>query len=296
MKQNKMGINGKILIITIIVLCGCETKENGFEYVDLGLPSGTLWATCNVGAEHPYDVGDYFAWGETQPKERFGWDNYKYISSDSTITKYVFYPKSPYYDTLRILEPCDDAATANMGGRWVTPTYSEFLELRLECDHYDTNNYKGSGISGTIFTSKHNGKSIFLPHEMDYWSSNLDEELIKWDYGYDALRVQKESDKATGVICAGEYRFYGRQIRGVVRGKSIDYSWICKDPPDPIEDSPAYKNVIFDVMEEVLDSLRKHPDGNGHRFWFWEWQKMILKRHGIDWKMPPEMDPDSNYD
>ena len=305
----QMGIKGKILIITMIILCGCETKENGFEYVDLGLPSGTLWATCNVGAEHPYDVGDYFAWGETQPKERFGWDNYKYISSDSTMTKYVFYPKSPYYDTLRILEPCDDAATANMGGRWVTPTCSEFLELRMECDHYNTDNYKGSGISGTIFTSKHNGKSIFLPHIMEadfvgpnkgihglYWSSILcyDDELI--DYDDEGKPYIRKSHKAVPMDCVVElYRFYGSPVRGVIRGNNVTDWKADTFKVDPVEYSPAYKAIICDVMEEVVDSITQHLEKCSMDGWdwgchnVWYYQKKVLKRHGIDWKSPDEL-------
>ena len=308
-KLNKMGIKGKILIITMIILCGCETKENGFEYVDLGLPSGTLWATCNVGAEHPYDVGDYFAWGETQPKERFGWDNYKYISSDSTMTKYVFYPKSPYYDTLRILEPCDDAATANMGGRWVTPTYSEFLELRMECDHYDTDNYKGSGISGTIFTSKHNGKSIFLPRIMEadniepnkgihelYWSSNLcfDEELIDCD-DEGKPYIRKSHTAVPGDCIVELYRFYGSPVRGVIRGNNVTDWKPDTFKVDPVEYSPAYKAIICDVMEEVVDSITLHLGKCSMNDWdwgsseVWYYQKKVLKRHGIDWKSPEEL-------
>ena len=301
MKQNKMGIKGKILIITMIVLCGCETKENGFEYVDLGLPSGTLWATCNVGAEHPYDVGDYFAWGETQPKERFGWDNYKYISSDSTMTKYVFYPKSPYYDTLRILEPCDDAATANMGGRWVTPTITEIQELRQECENHLTDNYKGSGIGGVIFTSKHNGKSIFLPHIMEadfvepnkgihglYWSSNLcfGEELI--DHDDEGKPYIRKSHTAVPGDCIVElYRFYGSPVRGVIRGNNVTDWEPDTFKVDPVEYSPAYKAIICDVMEEVADSIKQNYSEKG-RDWgsvvIDYYQKKVLKKYGIDWE------------
>ena len=301
-----MDIKSKILIIMTIILCGCETKENGFEYVDLGLPSGTLWATCNVGAEHPYDVGDYFAWGETQPKERYGWDNYKYISSDSTMTKYVFYPKSPYYDTLRILEPCDDAATTNMGGRWVTPTITEIQELRQECESHLTDNYKGSGIGGVIFTSKHNGKSIFLPHIMEadfvepnkgihglYWSSNLcfGEELI--DHDDEGKPYIRKSHTAVPGDCIVElYRFYGSPVRGVIRGNNVT-DW---EPDtfkiDPVEYSPAYKAIICDVMEEVVDSIKQNYSEKG-RDWgsvvIDYYQKKVLKKYGIDWESPDKL-------
>ena len=307
MKQNKMGIKGKILIIMMIVLCGCETKENGFAYVDLGLPSGNLWATCNVGAEHPYDIGDFFAWGETQPKERYGWDNYKYITPDSSMTKYVFYPKSPYYDTLRILEPCDDAATANMGGRWVTPTITEIQELRQECESHLTDNYKGSGIGGVIFTSKHNGKSIFLPLIMEadfvepnkgihglYWSSNLcfGEELI--DHDDEGKPYIRKSHTAVPGDCIVElYRSYGSPVRGVIRGNNVTDWKPDTFKVDPVEYSPAYKAIICDVMEEVVDSITQHLEKCSIDDWgcynVWYYQKKVLKRHGIDWKSPDEL-------
>ncbi len=51
----------------------------GYEYVDLGLPSGTLWATYNVGATSPYEKGQYFAWGEVEPREDFSWESYKFF-------------------------------------------------------------------------------------------------------------------------------------------------------------------------------------------------------------------------
>ena len=97
---------------------------NGHEYVDLGLPSGTLWATCNVGATTPEGYGDYFAWGETTPKSVYNWDTYQYSNGGYTyidefrpyFTKYCNkseYGYNGYTDTLTILQAGDDAATAN---------------------------------------------------------------------------------------------------------------------------------------------------------------------------------------
>lgn len=79
------------VIMMVAVATGCE-KDNMFykhAYFDLGLPSGNLWATCNVGADSPEDYGDYFAWGETNRKDSFNWTNYLYCDgSDRTLTKY----------------------------------------------------------------------------------------------------------------------------------------------------------------------------------------------------------------
>ena len=131
---------------------------NGHEYVDLGLPSGLLWATCNVGANNPYEYGDYFAWGETSTKTSYSMDNYKFCQG-SRITKYT---KS---DWLTQLKPSDDAATVNWGGTWRLPTKEEFEELWHKCkwekcsielipDQKWAFGYKVIGS---------NGNSIFLP-------------------------------------------------------------------------------------------------------------------------------------
>ena len=122
------------------------------EYVDLGLPSGLLWATCNVGSTTPEGYGDYFAWGETTTKETYSWDNYKYYDG-SNLTKYTG------SDGLTTLQSSDDAATANWGSGWRMPTYDEMLELKNNCTvTWSTQN----GVNGRLFTGP-NGNSIFLP-------------------------------------------------------------------------------------------------------------------------------------
>ena len=108
--------------------------ENGHDYVDLGLPSGTKWATCNVGATAPEEYGDYFAWGETEPKTTYNWDTYKWCNgSEDTFTKYN--TKSSYgtVDNKTQLELADDAARANWGGQWRMPTDAEWTELCKNC-------------------------------------------------------------------------------------------------------------------------------------------------------------------
>lgn len=86
------------------------------DWVDLGLPSGTLWATCNVGADTPEGIGDYFAWGETSPKDLYDWKSYQYGNwtfEQFEITKYCTdscYGLDGFVDNLTLLEPKDDAA------------------------------------------------------------------------------------------------------------------------------------------------------------------------------------------
>ena len=157
------------------------------EYVDLGLPSGTLWATFNVGANAPEELGYFYAWGETQPKTTYRWNTYKYChAGDSTqLTKYcdeAEFGYNGYTDTLGTLVASDDPATVVWGSEWCTPTYAQWKELfDCEQDWIFVNGVAGKKIMGA------NGKSIFLPAtgfrginddgethgEGYYWSSTL---------------------------------------------------------------------------------------------------------------------------
>ena len=133
------------------------------EYVDLGLPSGTLWATCNVGANSPEEYGDYFAWGETWPKDYYDWSNYQYcMGSYGTLTKYCndsSYGYNGFTDNLTTLLPEDDAATANWGSGWRMPTKEEWVELYNSTTvAWMTQN----SVNGRLFTAS-NGNSLFLP-------------------------------------------------------------------------------------------------------------------------------------
>lgn len=90
---------------------------NGHAYVDLGLPSGLKWTTCNVGVDSPEEYGDYFAWGETTPKTTCDWGTYKWCNgSETTMIKYCTDSDYGTVDNKTILDPEDDAATVNMGG------------------------------------------------------------------------------------------------------------------------------------------------------------------------------------
>lgn len=132
----------------------------GHGYVNLGLPSGTQWATTNVGAKSPEAAGNYYAWGETTTKSTYSWDNYKYCNGDDTsMTKYCCNRERGKVDNRRSLEPEDDAATANWGEGWRMPTSAQFDELREMCTWTWTamNGKNGYKIVGP------NGNSIFLP-------------------------------------------------------------------------------------------------------------------------------------
>ena len=160
------------------------TTENGYltvgievnvfdNYVDLGLPSGTLWATCNVGANMPEGYGNYFAWGETEPKGYYGWNTYQHCNGSSTsLTKYCSnsdYGYNGFTDNLTTLLPEDDAATANWGAGWRMPTKEEWNELRNNtiCTWTIQN-----GVKGRLFTAS-NGNSLFLPAAGNYLGYNI---------------------------------------------------------------------------------------------------------------------------
>ncbi len=174
-------------IFTAIFEAAGALDLNGHSYVDLGLPSGTLWATCNVGATYPDEYGDYFAWGETSSKEDYNWDTtYKYYDGES-LTKYCLYSGSGTVDNKTILDTEDDAASVHWGGDWRMPTLAEVEELLEKCTWTRTDNYNGIDISGFIVIGP-SGKSIFLPSagmregsELSgtdwggfYWSSSVD--------------------------------------------------------------------------------------------------------------------------
>ncbi|MBR6032262.1 MAG: hypothetical protein IKP36_09935 [Bacteroidaceae bacterium] len=151
-----------------------ESDEH--EYVDLGLPSGTKWATCNVGANSPEEYGDYFAWGETAPKDYYDWSTYKWCKgSDNTMTKYCAnssYGYNGFTDNLTELQPEDDAATANWGSPWRMPSLDQIKEL-FNSSYTTTEWTTLNDVYGRKITSKSNGNSIFLPAAGYRWRDEL---------------------------------------------------------------------------------------------------------------------------
>lgn len=159
---------------------------NGHVYIDLGLPSGLLWATCNIGATVPEGYGEPVAWGETASKYSYFWDNYQYSNySYDQLTKYCnvsYYGNNGYVDNLTTLESVDDAATSRWGAGWRTPTRIEMDELFDNCTRVAVTQ---NGVAGYKFTGP-NGNSIFLPangyrhletvvesNTCYYWTSSL---------------------------------------------------------------------------------------------------------------------------
>jgi len=210
---------------------------NGHEYVDLGLPSGTLWATMNIGAIKPAGYGDYFAWGElsgyNDGKETFSWKNYKLCNgSQSKITKYMVDRKKAREIALVTdqsladanisdveLDIEDDVARAQWGGSWRIPTSAAFRELNKECEREWTTQ---NGRWGYLFTSKTNGNSIFFPaggfrdktlYNLAaygyYWSRTL---YTRYSGGAFILYFDSNGVNAAD----NQYRCMGRSVRAVL--------------------------------------------------------------------------------
>ena len=195
---------------------------DGHEWVDLGLPSGTKWATCNVGANSPEDYGDYFAWGETTPKSTYNLSTYKWCKGDyDTQTKYCTDSSYGTVDNKTILDLSDDAAYVNWGTSWRMPTKAEQDEL-INTSYTTWTWTTQNDVKGYKVTSKINGNSIFLPaagcrddsglgnagSHGYYWSSSL-YTSISYDAYYLGFRW-------SNVGSYRNHRYYGQSVRAVL--------------------------------------------------------------------------------
>lgn len=147
------------LLAQLKTAAGIGGSTDNVEYVDLGLPSGNLWAKCNLGASAPEAYGDYYAWGETKPKQEYTQLNHKWYKEGAPSLGYTKYNNE---DGKMTLEDEDDAVIQNLGNGWRTPTLADFRELtnqKLTTIKKTTLN----GVAGYQITSKKNGKSIFIP-------------------------------------------------------------------------------------------------------------------------------------
>lgn len=186
--------SGDYNILPITVKEASGFVANGHEYVDLGLSSGTLWATCNVGATSPEEYGNYYAWGETTTKSNYTESNYSYSSNPTTL-------------------PADrDAARANWGGSWSMPTLTDFQELYNECTWTWTTM---NGKNGFKVSSRKNSSYIFLPAAGyfgsslsgagswgEYWSSSLYTSLTSYasglSFGSGGVSPSSNSNRCSG--------------------------------------------------------------------------------------------------
>jgi uncharacterized repeat protein (TIGR02543 family) len=218
-KANGTGIlyySSQELMISKNITLYAQWKEH-YEYIDLGL--SVKWATCNLGAEQPWEYGDYYAWGEVNTKSSYTKDNYKY-GKESKMTKYCgsySFGYQMFTDDLKTLEKEDDAAYQNKGDAWRIPTCAEIQELISSCTWiYTTLN----GRNGYKVTSNKTGftdRSIFLPCERTsntvgyYWSS----ENQRGNNYADCASCLHFNNSTIEIIWKVQYRYYGYSIRPV---------------------------------------------------------------------------------
>ena len=191
-----------------------KTYIDGYEYVDLGLPSGIKWAAYNVGATKPEEYGGYYAWGETEEKENYQWSTYKwctYIYGTYKKTKYCTDSSYGTVDNKTVLDPEDDVAHVKWGGGWRMPTKAEQDELLNNCDWDRTtlNGVKGFRVTGP------NGNSIFLPRAglrdgTDSWMS--------WGYCWSSSLSDSETFNLSFDFSTGECTVRGQSC---YRGLSV---------------------------------------------------------------------------
>lgn len=219
-----------LLVNVILGKAPTETidDENEHEYVDLGLPSGTLWATCNIGANSPEELGDYFAWGETEGyndgKTNFNCSTYKWsYGSTSAPIKYCDERDEGYngiIDGKKELELEDDAAYVKWGSKWRMPSRTQIREL-ININYTTTEWITYNGVNGYKITSRTNGRFIFFPaggrriydslHSLGsfgaYWSLTLDSYTIDGSglFFNEDIYIREE----------GNNRWHGNNIRPV---------------------------------------------------------------------------------
>ena len=231
----------------------CNQTIDCMEPVDLGL--SVMWATCNVGAEKPEDYGDYFAWGETQPKNNYNWSTYKYcLGTNKTMIKYCTsssYGHNGFTDNKTVLDPKDDAATVNWGGSWRMPTKEEQDELINNCTWTWTTQ---SGVNGYKVVGP-NGNSIFLPAAGYRNGTSLNDEGSFGFYWLSSLfprlsyYVYYAYFYSNSVYEEFSYRYYGFTVRPVCPKKQepecvdlgLSVNWAtCNVGAESLEDYGDY--------------------------------------------------------
>lgn len=224
------------LMAITLLFCSCSKEElvmenghgekNGYRFVDLGLPSGTLWADFNIGTSSVEESGEYFAWGETLEKEAYDWYTYKWCQkSYNTLTKYCTSNEYGTKDDKKILETADDVATVKMGKPWSMPTKEDFQKLINECAWYWMNL---NGVDGYMVAGS-NDNFIFLPaagchistdsigkgSHGYYWTKSLDED-DPYDAHYLSFTPAGHLGSNTYHIDASYDRVHGFPVRAVI--------------------------------------------------------------------------------
>lgn len=192
--------------------------DDSQDYVDLGLPSGTLWATKNVGADTPEGFGSFFSWGETTPKSLYEWSTYKWcVAGYELMSKYCTSAAHGTVDNKTELEYEDDAAYVNWGEEWCMPTLSQMNELQTKCSWRWT---KMNGRNGYEVTGP-NGNTLFLP-AAGYRRGSSVSAVGSYGYYWSSSLVIGSSRHAYAMFLRSDvvdsknnYRYIGHSVRPV---------------------------------------------------------------------------------
>ena len=236
-------------------------NSNGFEYVDLGLPSGTLWATMNVGASKPSDNGLYFQWGDTQgytkeqaeKDKKFFWPDYKWYESGNILEDNIVLKK--YTTEGATLDLEDDAAHVHMGGDWHMPSPEQYQELidNTISKYKKTQN----GVNGILFTSKKDkSKTIFIPAAGTVWDGMVS---FIGDNGY-----IWSSMMSTDSINCGKYLYFNSKkvcLSSTYLSDGLPVRGVIDKNDDNSKDKKKYMNEKVNLVE-ILKNVPK-----GTRLW-----------------------------
>lgn len=273
-----------LLMCSMVINCFAEEPQppapsepdgiiGGHEYVDLGLPSGTLWATYNVGASSPYEKGQYFAWGETEPREDFSWESYRFFEG---------YEADPNKGSWAVLENIGadicgteyDAARYQWGNGWRLPNEQERYELRMLC--WNNGPSEENGVRGVRIYGP-NEHSIFLPVcEFGLWNGEQDPfhntDGAYWtgvedpDYGYDGTPIDPSNYAKSllidlsGFTSSKSRKAGGLNIRAVVNPKEAGIDNMVSDNGKV---SLVYRNGCIHIIGNHYEGLIRVFDLSG---------------------------------
>jgi len=210
-------------------------------FVDFGLPSGNLWAKCNIGAENETEYGDYFAWGEIEPKINYTLDSYKYFRGSG-------FAKYNQLDNLTILQPEDDIAYQT-NNEWRMPRQNDFVELVANTTRESVENYQNSGVNGTIFYKTIIDAESFIKNGVTLYMH-----LVTFDdVYYDPVELHEVSADLWSFFFEGAtIEYLNAWISRLSQGEVTDIRTIIFT--DPFGNTPAVYGVDYGFREKSVDT------------------------------------------
>ena len=265
MKIKRLLLKALLLLPCAAWSLGASAQATGWcpdsnhpHLIDLGLPSGTKWACCNVGASAPQDYGDYYAWGETAVKDYYHWNSYEYGNANLGQCQSI---------GSNISGTDLDAARIVWGGQWQMPTLAQYEELIANCAFEES---QLDGVNGGKFTAP-NGNSIFLPDGGVFWDVVVGKDTygrywsgtVNTDNDQNAYFLEFEGNEAK---CSSSSRCSGRSVRPV-QNKQVVITNTEGYPTGTVKyDNVPAENVP--MVKQLFNDLRLVPEGgNVKRFY-----------------------------